>query len=115
MRRLARCLRHHVFTDEERRKAAAVTNEIRREKRYIVEREQLNEYLEKMHATQTARRARNAAKQGRRREEQQALAASAHRFLSLPEPASAAHIREVEEARRPFDADRYSWWPADSP
>jgi hypothetical protein len=98
-----------VFTDEDRRKAADVTNEIKREKRAIFERERLNEYLEKLRATQTARRARNAAKQRRRREEQKARATIERRFPSPPEPASPAHLRQVHEARRPFDSDRYSW------
>ncbi len=62
----------HVFTVGDRRKAAAATNEIRREKRYIVERLRLNRELEQMFARDAARRQRKAAKQRRRREEQKA-------------------------------------------
>jgi hypothetical protein len=36
----------HVFTDEDRRKAAAVTNEIRREKRLLLEQLRMNREIE---------------------------------------------------------------------
>jgi hypothetical protein len=58
----------HVFTDEDRRKAAAVTNEIRREKRILFERIRLNQELEEMLARDAARRRQKAEKQRRRRE-----------------------------------------------
>jgi hypothetical protein len=59
----------HVFTHEDRRKAAAVTNQIRREKRAIFEQLRLNQELEEMLARDAARRQRRAAKQRRRRAE----------------------------------------------
>ena len=58
----------HVFTDEDRRKAAAHTNEIRREKRALFEQLRVNEEMARMLARDTARRQRRAAKQRRRRE-----------------------------------------------
>lgn len=39
----------HVFTDEDRRKAAAVTNEIRREKRLLLEQLRMNREIEEVH------------------------------------------------------------------
>ena len=62
----------HQFTDEDWRKAAAVTNEIRREKRALFERLRINQEMEEMLARDTARRQRRAKKQRRRREEQKA-------------------------------------------
>ena len=38
----------HKFTDEDRRKAAAVTNEIRREKRALLDQLRLNQGIEEM-------------------------------------------------------------------
>jgi hypothetical protein len=58
----------HVFTADDRRKAAAVTNAIRREKRALFEQLRLNQELEEMLAGDAARRQRRAAKQRRRRE-----------------------------------------------
>jgi hypothetical protein len=58
----------HVFTDEDRRKAAAVTNQIRREKREILELELLTEQLERRKATREARLARKREQARRRRE-----------------------------------------------
>jgi hypothetical protein len=58
----------HVFTTEDRRKAAAVTNEIRRQKRALFEQLRLNEEMAQMLARDAARRQRRAAKQRRRRE-----------------------------------------------
>jgi hypothetical protein len=63
----------HVFTLEDRRKAAAVTNEIRREKRALFEQLRLNREMEQMFAKAEARRQRRAEKQRRRREQKQAL------------------------------------------
>jgi hypothetical protein len=60
----------HVFTTEDRRKAAAVTNAIRREKRALFEQLRLNEEMEHMLARDAERRQRRAAKQRRRREQQ---------------------------------------------
>jgi hypothetical protein len=48
----------HVFTDEDRRKAAAVTNEIRREKRLLLEQLRFNAEIEEMVARDEARRRR---------------------------------------------------------
>jgi hypothetical protein len=50
----------HAFTDEDRRKAAAVTNAICREKRALFEQLRLNEEIERMLAADRARRARKA-------------------------------------------------------
>jgi len=63
----------HVFTLEDRRKAAAVTNEIRREKRALFEQLRLNREMEQMFAKAEARRQRRAEKQRRRREQAKAL------------------------------------------
>jgi hypothetical protein len=60
----------HVFTLEDRRKAAAVTNEIRRQKRALFDQLRLNREVEQMLAKDKARRERRAEKQRRRREEQ---------------------------------------------
>jgi hypothetical protein len=57
----------HVFTIEDRRKAAAVTNEIRREKRALFEQLRLNREMEQMFAKDAARREPRAEKQRRRR------------------------------------------------
>jgi hypothetical protein len=46
----------HQFTDEDRRKAAAVTNEIRREKRALFEQLRVNQEMEQMLARDAARR-----------------------------------------------------------
>jgi hypothetical protein len=59
----------HVFTPEDTRKAADVTNQIRREKRALLEQLRLNREMEQMLATNTARRKRRAEKQRRRRQE----------------------------------------------
>ena len=45
----------HVFTDEDRRKAAAVTNEIRRAKRELFEQVRINRELEEMFAKREER------------------------------------------------------------
>jgi hypothetical protein len=55
----------HVFTDEDRRKAAAVTNEVRREKRLLLEQLRFNAEIEEMVA-------RDEARQKRRRERRRA-------------------------------------------
>jgi len=52
----------HVFTDEDRRKAAAVTNEIRREKRLLLEQLRMNREIEEMVARDEARRQRRREK-----------------------------------------------------
>jgi hypothetical protein len=57
----------HVFTDEDRRKAAAVTNEIRREKRALFEQERINRELEQMFARRHARLARKRVQARARR------------------------------------------------
>jgi hypothetical protein len=62
----------HVFTADHRRKAAAVTNAIRREKRALFEELRLNEEMEQMFARDAASRKRRAEKQRRRRAEQMA-------------------------------------------
>jgi hypothetical protein len=62
----------HVFTLEDRRKAAAVTNEIRRQKRALFEHLRLNREMEQMLARDAARRRRGAQKQKRRRDAQRA-------------------------------------------
>jgi hypothetical protein len=46
----------HELTTEDRRKAAAVTNEIRREKRALLEQLRLNREIEEMLARDEARR-----------------------------------------------------------
>jgi len=48
----------HVFTDEDRRKAAAITNEIRREKRELVAQLALKREIEDRLARREARRRR---------------------------------------------------------
>jgi hypothetical protein len=102
----------HVFTDEDRRKGAAVTNEIRREKRALFEQLRLNQELEQMFARDAARRQRKAAKQRRRREEQKALASIERRSMS-PSTAS-TRPRERHPSRlaahcRPTSSRRSSW------
>jgi hypothetical protein len=62
----------HQFTDEDRRKAAAVTNEIRGEKRALFEQLRVNQEMEQMLARDAARRQRRAEKQRRRREAEKA-------------------------------------------
>jgi hypothetical protein len=62
----------HVFTDEDRRMGAAVTNQIRREKREIFELERLNRELAQRHARHEARLARKREQARRRREAQHA-------------------------------------------
>jgi CRISPR/Cas system-associated endonuclease Cas1 len=57
----------HVFTDEERRKAAAVTNEIRRQKRDLAAQLWINQEMERMLAAREARRRRKREKQRARR------------------------------------------------
>jgi hypothetical protein len=51
----------HVFTDEDRRKAAAVTNQIRRERAAVVAAEVEVELLNRRRDAALARRARKAA------------------------------------------------------
>jgi hypothetical protein len=60
----------HTFTDDDRRKAAAVTNAIRREKRALFEQLRLNKELKQMLTRDAERRQRRAEKQRRRRQEQ---------------------------------------------
>jgi hypothetical protein len=62
----------HVFTLEDRRKAATVTNQIRREKREIFELECLNRELAQRHARDEARLARKREQARRRREARRA-------------------------------------------
>jgi hypothetical protein len=52
----------HVFTDEDRRKAAAVTNEIRRKKRALLEQMRFNAEIERMWGADEARRQRRREK-----------------------------------------------------
>jgi hypothetical protein len=107
----------HVFTLEDRRKAAAVTNEIRREKRALLDHLRLNEELEQMFARDATRRQRKAAKQRRRREEKKRLATLPHRYepayranVSAPAASLGPARGAVYEGRpRPFDSGRYSW------
>jgi hypothetical protein len=68
----------HVFTNEDRRKAAAVTNQIRREKREIFELECLNRELAERHARREARLARKREQARRRREAQRAQSEAEH-------------------------------------
>lgn len=58
----------HVFTDEDRRKAANVTNQIRREKRALFEQLRINQEMDLRLAKDAARRQRRAELQRRRRE-----------------------------------------------
>jgi hypothetical protein len=67
-----------VFTDEDRRKGAAVTNQIRREKREIFELERLNRELAERHARHEARLARKR-EQGRRRRQARRAQSEAQR------------------------------------
>jgi hypothetical protein len=62
----------HVFTDEDRRKAAAVTNQIRREMRELVELELLNRELDRRVARIEAKRQRKREQARRRREARRA-------------------------------------------
>lgn len=64
----------HVFTDDDRRKAAAVTNEIRRAKRELFEQLRINREMEEMFARHEARKRRNREKQRARREAEAARA-----------------------------------------
>jgi hypothetical protein len=58
----------HVFTEEDRRKAAAVTNEIRREKRALFEQARITRELEEMLARdEERRRLRREKRQARAR------------------------------------------------
>jgi hypothetical protein len=57
----------HVFTDEDRRKAAAVTNQIRHEMRELVQLELLNRELERRVARIEAKRERKREQARRRR------------------------------------------------
>src|ERR671915_224387 len=57
----------HVFTDEDRRKGAAVTNETRRAKHELFEQERINRELEEYFARLEARRWRKREKQHARR------------------------------------------------
>lgn len=57
----------HVFNDEDRRKAAAVTNQVRRERNEIAAMEFEAEAIERLVERRRARRARNAARQRERR------------------------------------------------
>jgi hypothetical protein len=127
----------HVFTDEDRRKAAAVTNEIRREKRALLEQLRLNREIEQMLARDAARRERRREKQRHRREAQKAKLDA---IASTPTRRSELHYRVDTLARaaagapvgslpvneqqalelgltgpvdigraRPFDPGRYEW------
>jgi septal ring factor EnvC (AmiA/AmiB activator) len=64
----------HVFTDEDRRKAAAVTNQIRRERRELVELELLNRELDRRVARIEAKRQRKREQARRRRQRLRAQA-----------------------------------------
>ena len=59
----------HVLTTEDRRKAAAVTNEIRREKRLLLDALELDRQVEAGLAKREARRARKREQARRRRAE----------------------------------------------
>jgi len=63
----------NVLTLQDRRKADAVTNEIRRQKHALFAQLRLNREMEQMFAKDEARRQRRAEKQRRRRAEKQAL------------------------------------------
>jgi hypothetical protein len=73
----------HVFTDEDRRKAAAATNRIRREKREIAELMWLNQGMDERLAAREARLRRKREQQRARRtriaQEAQILARETHR------------------------------------
>jgi hypothetical protein len=58
----------HVLTTEDRRKAAAVTNAIRREKRLLRDQLRLNEEIERMTAADRAQRWRRREQARARRE-----------------------------------------------
>jgi hypothetical protein len=58
----------HVFTDGDRRKAAAVTNQIRREKRALFEHARLKREIQERLARDDARRRRKSEQARRRRE-----------------------------------------------
>lgn len=58
----------HVLTTEDRRKAAAVTNAIRREKRLLRDQLRLNEEIERMMAADRAQRWRRREQARARRE-----------------------------------------------
>jgi hypothetical protein len=72
----------HVFTTEDRLKAAAVTNEIRRARRDLFEQERINRKLEE-------RLARDAERRRRKREK----------------------LRRYREARAARERERYSPYP----
>jgi hypothetical protein len=57
----------HVLTTEDRRKAAARTNEIRRMKRELAEDEELTREINRMLARKDARRTRSRERERRRR------------------------------------------------
>ena len=63
----------HVLTLEDRRKAAAVTNEIRREKRALLDQLELNREIEAGLAKREARRRRKREQMRRRRAEERYL------------------------------------------
>ena len=88
----------HVFTDEDRRKAAAVTNQIRREKREIPELELLNEDLARRKATREARLARKREQARRRREARR----QTEKFELWIERGYGARISPGEDRRRFF-------------
>ncbi len=69
----------HEFTLEDRRKAAAVTNEIRRAKRELFEVERINRELEEAFARREARLEKKR-EQARARREAQAAQARRDRF-----------------------------------
>jgi hypothetical protein len=67
----------HVFTDQDRRKAAAVTNQIRRERAEILALELENQALERRLAVVEARRQRKREYAQRRRDRLRAEVAEA--------------------------------------
>lgn len=106
----------HVFTPDDRRKAAAKTNAIRRARRAAANEEIFARGVAELVARDEARRLRKREKERRRREEKKRLAALPHRYeaayradVSAPAAPLAPARGAVDEGRpRPFDSGRYS-------
>jgi hypothetical protein len=86
----------HVFTDADRRKAAAVTNEIRREKRALLEQMRFNAEIEQMWAADEARR--------QRRREKRRARAMIERYASSEAPPRSTSVHHIPT--RTDDAER---------
>jgi hypothetical protein len=96
----------HVFTDDDRRKAAAITNEIRREKRALFEQLRLNAEMERRLAADEERRRR-------RREKRRARASVATRTRPA-HPKKAVRVEEPPRTEQPAPPpqDPYADLPA---